>query len=207
MRRYLWNHFSLLGDRFEYRGRGRELFIGFLLVLLMLAVWGGLMWLAWITSSTRAARRASACSTSSRCPWRSSAFRSPCRPVCRTALPALAHALARHPLRAGGLGLGLRRDRHLPHFANAMTAQLLTPVVSVNLARPRIANAASARSGSIFAGTPATSTAATSVTTSSTSCLDRGDGLTLARSAAGRQSRHHVDEIAKLFTHSACAPC
>ena len=37
----------MLGDRFEYRGRGRELLIGFLLVLVMLAAWAGLMWLLW----------------------------------------------------------------------------------------------------------------------------------------------------------------
>ena len=37
LRRYLWNHFAILGDRFEYRGRGIELLIGFVLVLLMLA--------------------------------------------------------------------------------------------------------------------------------------------------------------------------
>ena len=48
IRRYLWNHFAILGDRFEYRGRGRELLIGFLLAVLMLAAWGGLMWLVWI---------------------------------------------------------------------------------------------------------------------------------------------------------------
>ena len=28
LRRYLWNHLSILGDRFEYRGRGLELFVG-----------------------------------------------------------------------------------------------------------------------------------------------------------------------------------
>ena len=48
LRRYLWNHLSILGDRFEYRGRGRELLIGFLLALVMLAGWAGLMWLAWV---------------------------------------------------------------------------------------------------------------------------------------------------------------
>jgi len=48
LRRYLWNHFALLGDRFEYRGRGIELLIGFTLALLMLAAWGGLMYLVWI---------------------------------------------------------------------------------------------------------------------------------------------------------------
>lgn len=33
MRRYLWSHTSLFGDRFEYTGTGRELFLGFLLAL------------------------------------------------------------------------------------------------------------------------------------------------------------------------------
>ena len=33
LRRYLWNHLSILGDRFEYRGRGLELFVGFMIVL------------------------------------------------------------------------------------------------------------------------------------------------------------------------------
>ena len=43
LRRYLWNHLSILGDRFEYRGRGIELLIGFVLVLVLLGVWAGLM--------------------------------------------------------------------------------------------------------------------------------------------------------------------
>src|SRR3954462_14394997 len=47
LRRYLWNHVSILGDRFEYRGCGVELLIGFVLVLAMLGVWAGLMWLLW----------------------------------------------------------------------------------------------------------------------------------------------------------------
>ena len=47
IRRYVWNHFAILGDRFEYRGRGIELLIGFVLVLAMLGVWAGLMWLVW----------------------------------------------------------------------------------------------------------------------------------------------------------------
>lgn len=33
MRRYLWSHTSLSGDRFEYTGTGGELFIGFLIVM------------------------------------------------------------------------------------------------------------------------------------------------------------------------------
>jgi uncharacterized membrane protein YjgN (DUF898 family) len=33
MRRYLWSHVSLEGDRFEYTGTGGELFVGFLIVM------------------------------------------------------------------------------------------------------------------------------------------------------------------------------
>ena len=47
LRRYLWNHFAILGDRFEYRGRGIELFVGFVLVLVILGCWAGLVWLVW----------------------------------------------------------------------------------------------------------------------------------------------------------------
>src|SRR6185369_2750814 len=47
LRRYLWSHFSVLGDRFEYRGRGLELLIGFVLVLAMLGVWAGAVWGVW----------------------------------------------------------------------------------------------------------------------------------------------------------------
>lgn len=33
IRRYLWSHTSLFGDRFEYTGTGKELFLGFLLAI------------------------------------------------------------------------------------------------------------------------------------------------------------------------------
>lgn len=33
IRRYIWGHISFLGERFEYSGLGRELFLGFLIVL------------------------------------------------------------------------------------------------------------------------------------------------------------------------------
>ena len=44
MRRYLWNHVSLGDERLEYTGTGKELFIGFLIVVLavLLPVFGGL---------------------------------------------------------------------------------------------------------------------------------------------------------------------
>lgn len=38
VRRYAWSHTSLQGERFEYTGRGGELFIGFLIVVVIYAV-------------------------------------------------------------------------------------------------------------------------------------------------------------------------
>lgn len=42
VRRYLWSRVSFLGDRFEYTGTGRELFFGFLIALVALALVFGL---------------------------------------------------------------------------------------------------------------------------------------------------------------------
>ena len=142
LRRYLWNHVSILGDRFEYRGRGIELLIGFVLVLAML---GGL-------------GRADVAGLGVRLP--------------RDALPGfgflnlfyLSIVFIGIPLAFVGQYAGLRyklsRTRWrgircgmagsawsygglatVLNIANAVTGQLLTPLVSVNLARPRIANA------------------------------------------------------------------
>jgi uncharacterized membrane protein YjgN (DUF898 family) len=38
LRRYVWSHTSLQGQRFEYTGRGGELFVGFLIVVVFYAV-------------------------------------------------------------------------------------------------------------------------------------------------------------------------
>ena len=38
LRRYAWSHTSLQGQRFEYTGRGGELFVGFLIVVVFYAV-------------------------------------------------------------------------------------------------------------------------------------------------------------------------
>ncbi len=38
LRRYLWSHVSMEGDRLEYTGRGIELFIGFLIAGVFLAL-------------------------------------------------------------------------------------------------------------------------------------------------------------------------
>ena len=40
IRQYLWSRISLLDDRFEYTGRGRELFFGFLIVLFVFVLGG-----------------------------------------------------------------------------------------------------------------------------------------------------------------------
>ncbi|MDP1960787.1 MAG: DUF898 family protein [Reyranella sp.] len=141
IRRYVWNHLAILGDRFEYRGRGRELLIGFLFALVLLATWAGLMYLAWIHVF----------------------HEKPFATFGMFDLFSLSVLLIGFPLAYVGHYAGLRyklsrtRWRGIRcgmagsawrygvvatflHFANAMTGLLLTPVVSVNLARPRIAN-------------------------------------------------------------------
>jgi uncharacterized membrane protein YjgN (DUF898 family) len=141
LRRYVWSHLAVLGDRFEYRGRGRELLIGFLLALLLIAAWGGLMWLVWIHVF----------------------HEKPIATFGAFDIFSLSVALIGFPLTFVGHYAGLRyrlsrtRWRGIRcwlvgsawrygasatflTFLNACTGQLLTPVVSVNLARPRIAN-------------------------------------------------------------------
>ncbi|MDP2333589.1 MAG: DUF898 family protein [Reyranella sp.] len=141
IRRYVWNHLAILGDRFEYRGRGRELLIGFLFALVLIAAWAGLMYLAWIYVF----------------------HEKPFATFGMFDLFSLSVLLIGFPLAYVGHYAGLRyklsrtRWRGIRcgmagsawrygvvatflHFANAMTGLLLTPVVSVNLARPRIAN-------------------------------------------------------------------
>ena len=142
IRRYVWNHLAILGDRFEYRGRGRELLIGFLFAVVLLAAWAGLMYLAWIYLF----------------------HEKPFATFGLFDIFSLSVVLIGFPLAYVGHYAGLRyklsrtRWRGIRcgmagsawrygviatflHFANALTAYLLTPVVSVNLARPRIANA------------------------------------------------------------------
>ncbi len=142
IRRYVWNHLAILGDRFEYRGRGRELLIGFLFAVVLLAAWAGLMYLAWIYVF----------------------HEKPFATFGMFDIFSLSVVLIGFPLAYVGHYAGLRyklsrtRWRGIRcgmagsawrygviatflHFANALTAYLLTPVVSVNLARPRIANA------------------------------------------------------------------
>ncbi len=153
IRRYVWNHLSVLGDRFEYRGRGRELMIGFLLALLLIAAWAGLMYVVWIYVF----------------------HEKPFASFGMFDIFSLSVFLIGFPLAYVGHYAGLRyklsrtRWRGIRcgmagsawhygviatflHFANASTAYLLTPVVSVNLARPRIVNARVGTQGFVFAG-------------------------------------------------------
>lgn len=153
IRRYVWSHLAVLGDRFEYRGRGRELLIGFLLALLMVAVWIGLMWLVWLYVF----------------------HEKPAASFGMFDLFSLSVALIGFPLAYVGHYAGLRyklsrtRWRGIRcgmagsawsygalatglHFANATTAYLLTPLVSVNLARPRISNTRVGTLPFLFAG-------------------------------------------------------
>lgn len=153
IRRYVWSHLAVLGDRFEYRGRGRELLIGFLFALLLVAVWIGLMWLVWLYVF----------------------HEKPAASFGMFDLFTLSVALIGFPLAYVGHYAGLRyrlsrtRWRGIRcgmagsawsygalatglHFVNATTAYLLTPLVSVNLARPRIANARVGTLPFVFAG-------------------------------------------------------
>jgi uncharacterized membrane protein YjgN (DUF898 family) len=142
LRRYLWNHLSILDSRFEYRGRGRELLIGFLLALVVLAAWAGLMWQIWVHVLHEK-------------PFASfGLFDIFSLSVVAIGFPlayvghyaGLRYKLSRtrwRGIRCGMAGSAWRYGAIATflHFANALTAYLLTPVVSVNLARPRISNA------------------------------------------------------------------
>jgi uncharacterized membrane protein YjgN (DUF898 family) len=153
LRRYLWSHFSILGDRFEYRGRGLELFVGFVLVLLILGAWGGLVWLAWhFAIEAHGVPGVGPLDLF----YVSIAFIGvPLAFVGQYA--GLRYRLSRTRWR------GIRGDlagsawlygvmASLFTLANAVTAQLMTPVVSVNLARPRLQNASIGTQRLEFAG-------------------------------------------------------
>jgi uncharacterized membrane protein YjgN (DUF898 family) len=153
IRRYLWNHFAILGDRFEYRGRGRELLIGFLLAVLMLAAWGGLMWLVWIYLFHE---KPFASFGLFDIFWLSVALIGfPLAYVGQYA--GLRYRLSRTRWRGircalAGSAWGYGATATFLVFVNALSGQLLTPVVSVNLARPRISNVRLGTLPFVFAG-------------------------------------------------------
>jgi len=153
LRRYLWSHFSILGDRFEYRGRGLELFIGFIFVLLILAAWGGLVWLVWHFAIEGRGVRGFGLIDAFSLTVAFIGF--PLAFVGQYA--GLRYRLTRTRWRGirgtlAGSAWGFGVIATLLTFANAMTAQLMTPLVSVTLARPRIANASLGTQRLEFAG-------------------------------------------------------
>jgi uncharacterized membrane protein YjgN (DUF898 family) len=153
IRRYLWNHFAILDDRFEYRGRGIELMIGFLLVLLIVAALGGSMYLAWAYGFD--GKPASSFALIDLFTLSIALIGIPLAYVGHYA--GLRYRLSRTRWR--GIRCGLKGSAWqygvvatFLGFANAMTLQLLTPVVSVTLARPRIANVRFGTLPFVFAG-------------------------------------------------------
>jgi uncharacterized membrane protein YjgN (DUF898 family) len=142
LRRYLWNHLAILGDRFEYRGRGIELFIGFILVLLILLTLGGLVWLAWVFIPE--GTLPTGMSLLDLAPLALALIGFPLAYVGHYA--GLRYKLSRtrwRGLRCGMVGSAWAYGARATFltFANAMTGQLLLPVVSINLAQPRITHA------------------------------------------------------------------
>lgn len=153
LRRYLWNHFSILGDRFEYRGRGLELFIGFILVVLILGCWAGLVWLFWhFVLEQRSVPGFGLIDLF----YLSVAFIGfPLAYVGQYA--GLRYRLSRTRWRGirgslAGSAWSYGAMAALLTAGNAMTAQLMTPLVSVNLARPRLSNAGIGTQRLEFAG-------------------------------------------------------
>lgn len=153
IRRYLWNHFAILGDRFEYRGRGIELFIGFVFVLLILGAWAGLVWLAWQHWFSHQAipgfgflNLFSITVVFIGFPLAFVGQYAGMRyKLTRTRWRGIRGAMSGSAWSYGALAAAL-------NFANAMTGQLMTPLVSVNLARPRITSAAIGTQRLEFAG-------------------------------------------------------
>jgi len=142
LRRYLWNHLSILGDRFEYRGRGLELFIGFIIVLLIVIAIGGAIWLGWVLIPEGSLP--DGISPLDALPFLLALVGVPLAYVGHYA--GLRYKLSRtrwRGIRCGmagsAWGFGARATGLT--LANAFTGQLLLPVVSVNLAHPRITNA------------------------------------------------------------------
>lgn len=149
VRRYLWSHTSLLGDRFEYTGTGKELFLGFLLAIALLLAAGLVLGLGgYLLSQINEALSLVVILI----------FYLGIFVLFFVArFTALRYRLSRtrwRGIRCGLAGSAWRYGASATFlvFANAVTFQLLTPVVSVNLARPRIANTRFGSLPFVFAG-------------------------------------------------------
>ena len=142
LRRYLWSHFAVLGDRLEYRGRGLELMIGFVLVLLMLGVYGGALWAFW----EYVLHEQSIPGLGLFDIFTFSLFFLGIPLAFVGHYAGLRYRLTRTRWRGircdlAGSAWGYGAKATGLHLANGLCGQLLTPLMSVLLAQPRIANA------------------------------------------------------------------
>jgi uncharacterized membrane protein YjgN (DUF898 family) len=141
VRRYLWSHFSAFGDRLEYRGRGIELFLGFVAAIGFLMVLAGIiLGSLWLFARESLLQAVDADDVAT---WLLLLAAYPLLAVGRYA--GLRYRLTRTRWRGirsglegsawkfGGISVGLG-------FLNAMSAQLMTPVLDVMLARYRLTN-------------------------------------------------------------------
>lgn len=132
VRRYLWSHFSAFGDRFEYRGLGIELFLGFLIAVGSILVFEGavlgLVWWAWGDELPAQVGMTDIMT------WALIIVGLPLLPVAqyagwryrltRTAWRGIRTGLKGSSWAYGGISIGLG-------FVNAMCMRLLVPVVDV----------------------------------------------------------------------------
>ena len=153
LRRYLWSHFAVLGDRFEYRGRGLELMIGFLLVLLMLGLYGGALWAVW----EYVLHEQSIPGLGLFDLFTFSLFFLGIPLALVGHYAGLRYKMTRTRWRGircdlGGSAWSYGVKATFLHLANGLCGQLLTPLMSVLLAQPRISNASLGTQRLEFAG-------------------------------------------------------
>jgi len=141
VRRYLWSHVSAFGDRFEYRGRGVELFLGFLAGVGFLMILGGvLLGALWLFARDSLLQEVDADDVAA---WLLVLAGYPLLAVgryagmryklTRTRWRGIRSGLEGSAWKFGGISVGMG-------FLNGMCIQLLSPVVDVLLARYRLTN-------------------------------------------------------------------
>lgn len=134
VRRYLWSHFSAFGDRFEYRGLGIELFLGFLMAVGSLLVFeGAVLGLVWWASDAELPAQIGITDIMT---WALLLVGLPLLPVAqyagwryrftRTAWRGIRTGLTGSSWKYGGMAIGWG-------FVNAMCMNLVTPVRDISL--------------------------------------------------------------------------
>ena len=141
VRRYLWSHVSAFGDRFEYRGRGVELFLGFVTGVGFLLVLGGIVLGAlWLFARDSLLQDVDADDVAA---WLLVLAGYPLLAVgryagmryklTRTRWRGIRSGLDGSAWKFGGISVGMG-------LLNGICIQLLSPVVDVLLARYRLSN-------------------------------------------------------------------